>query len=500
MMACALAGGGTAAGARDYYVSAKGDDANAGTAARPWRSIAKVNATALRPGDRVLFAGGERFAGTIRLDAKDSGTAQHKVVVTSYGRGRATIEAGNGAGLVAQGCSHLTVSNLNFAGAGRKKGNTENGVRLSDGKDLEVEAVDVSGFREVGLLVTGVRQARLTHVRAHDNGQAGIECGGGKENRWSEDVYIGRCVAENNPGNPVNLDNHSGNGIVVGYVKGCLIEYCEAMRNGWDMPRDGNGPVGIWAWNADRVVIQHCVAHHNLSPGWDGGGFDLDGGVTNSILQYNYSYENQGPGYFLCQYWPGPLWKDNIVRYNISVNDGWKTNMGAGIEVHAADVNISDAEVYNNTVYNTKGAAVGFSGNPVPGIRFRNNVFVVTGKMIKGDVGPTRFERNLYWPIGEGATFCGHPSLAEWAAATGQEKRNGKLVGLFADPRLVQAGAEPAIAPEKLTTLLPYRLRAGSPCLEAGLIITDCGGRDFWGRAVPARRRPSMGACQEAGK
>jgi hypothetical protein len=38
----------------DYYVSAAGADGNPGTASAPWRTLAKVNATSLAPGDRVL--------------------------------------------------------------------------------------------------------------------------------------------------------------------------------------------------------------------------------------------------------------------------------------------------------------------------------------------------------------------------------------------------------------------------------------------------------------
>jgi hypothetical protein len=46
------------------------------------------------------------------------------------------------------------------------------------------------------------------------------------------------------PGDPSILNNHSGNGIVVGNAEKVTIEYCEAANNGWDMPRQGNGPVG----------------------------------------------------------------------------------------------------------------------------------------------------------------------------------------------------------------------------------------------------------------
>ncbi|HUU54160.1 MAG TPA: right-handed parallel beta-helix repeat-containing protein, partial [Armatimonadota bacterium] len=319
MILCAAAGG--CGQAADYHVSPAGCDTDPGAAAHPWKTIAKVNTVDFEPGDRLLFEGGKTFAGPIKLEAQDSGSEGNRIEIGSYGEGRATIDGGNGSALIARGCSHLAVRNLNFVGSGRKAGNTKSGVFLVDGDDVVVDQIEVSGFRSSGLLLGGLRQARATHVYAHDNGADGIAVGSGErpEGRWSENVTLGYCIAENNPGDPSNLTNHSGNGIVVGHVTGCVIEYCEAMNNGWDMPRTGNGPVGIWAWNADRVLVQFCVAHDNKSPGDDGGGFDLDGAVTNSIMQYNYSYNNEGPGYFLCQYPTAPEWKNNIVRYNISV-------------------------------------------------------------------------------------------------------------------------------------------------------------------------------------
>jgi len=494
---CTVAGG--CARATDYHVSPSGSDANLGTAAAPWQSIARVNTLDLKPGDRVLFEGGQTFSGTIELDSKDSGSADARVEIGSYGEGTATIDAGNASGLSARGCSRLAVRNLNFVGSGRKGGNTESGVLLADGDDIVVDRIEVSGFRSSGLLLGGIHRARVTHVYAHDNGADGIAVGAGGRNggRWSEDVYIGYCVAENNPGDPSNLTNHSGNGIVVGCVTGCVIEYCEAMNNGWDMPRKGNGPVGIWAWNADRVVIQFCVAHHNKSPGHDGGGFDLDGGVTNSVLQYNYSYSNEGPGYLLCQYPTASEWKNNIIRYNISVNDGQKNNRRSGIDIYGGDRGMSAAEVYNNTVYNARGPAVAFGGLPARRIRFRNNIFVGTGRVVTGDASPSRFEGNLYWLLAtDGAIAGDHKTLDEWAHATGQEMAGGKLVGIFADPLLTGAGTPPEVKPADLSELPAYRIRSGSPCVGAGIAIADNGGRDFWGEALPEDGETSIGACQ----
>lgn len=503
MVLMAVSGG--CASARDYHVSPRGDDANPGTIQRPWKTIGKVNAAALNPGDRVLFQGGETFAGTIILGREDGGAAGARVEIGSYGEGRAVIHAGDASGLRVDGCSHLLVRELEFVGSGRKAGNTASGVDVSGGEDIELDHIEVSGFQKSGVSVSGVRHARIAHVYAHENGQAGISSdGGGSGAPRSEDLYIGHCVAENNPGDPTNLTNHSGNGIVVGCVTGCVIEYCEAMNNGWDMPRRGNGPVGIWAWNADHVVIQFCVAHHNKSPGWDGSGFDFDGGVTNSILQYNYSYENAGPGYFLCQYPHAPRWQHNIVRYNISVNDGIENNVSGGcaIEVIGSGTGgMSDAEIYNNTVYNERGAAVGFGGRQVPRVRFRNNVFVTSEEMIRGDWSRARFEGNCYWPIGDGFRVprSGEEwfeSFEEWAEASGQETSGGKVVGMCADPLLTEAGTVPEPGPERLQEMAAYRLETGSPCLGTGVPIEDNGGVDFWRNSLPEEGRPNVGAWQ----
>jgi len=480
--------------AREYYISVAGNDSTPGTEAQPWRSIAKVNETDFQPGDTVLFEAGKTLTGTISLDKNDSGSSVKKIVITSYGIGRAIINGGNCTGLIADGCNHLIVKNLNFKGSGRKSGNTENGVHIIDLSGAEIDNLDVSSFRSNGILGEGIRDVRITNVHTHENGHAGICVGASPSNARSENVYIGCCTAENNPGDPSNLTNHSGNGIVAGNINNAVIEYCLAMNNGWDMPRKGNGPVGIWAWNADNVVIQFCISHDNRSPGDDGGGFDLDGGVTNSILQYNLSYNNDGPGYFLCQYPSAPVFKNNIIRYNISQNDGMKNNRRSGIDIYAANKQMSDCKIYNNTVYNKNGAGIGFGGLDVPGVVIRNNIFICAGELIKGRAKRGRFENNIYWAVDDrGLTFDGH-TFEQWITKTGQEKIGDKIVGRYVDPLLVEPGGATLTDPKKLASLKAYRLKAGSPCIGAGVPIDNNGGRDFWSNKVLEKERPVIGA------
>jgi hypothetical protein len=478
----------------DYYVDPAGGDRNLGTEASPWRNISRVNQADLEPGDCIHFQGGERFVGTLEFDRDDSGAPGKEIVVTSYGRGRAIIEACDGSAVKANECDHFIIRDIDMVGSGRKAGNTADGVCIVNSQSPQVDHVEISGFRGSGLLVDGVRDAKVAYVYAHDNGSAGISVG---HCRRSARVHIEHCVADNNAGDPSNLTNHSGNGIVAGNADDVLIEYCEASNNGWDMPRQGNGPVGIWAWDCNHAVIRFCISHDNKSPGDDGGGFDLDGGAVNSICQYNLSYHNEGPGYFLCQYPGAPDFKNNIIRYNISYNDGVKNNRRSGIDVFSASPNAWGCQVYNNTVYNENGPAVGFGGLPMPDVVFRNNVFVCAGPVIGGDAPRGRFENNVYWPADhQPLSFDGYASLAEWALATGQEKIGGTVVGKCTDPKLVRADSTMPTEPAKLADLTAYKLQSDSPCLNAGVLIKDNGGRDFWGRPVPQDARPAVGACE----
>lgn len=76
-----------------YYVSATGNDANAGTSeATAWKTVKKVNETKLNPGDGVLFEGGATFGE--ELYGNGSGTEAKPVVYSSYGHGNAILSEG----------------------------------------------------------------------------------------------------------------------------------------------------------------------------------------------------------------------------------------------------------------------------------------------------------------------------------------------------------------------------------------------------------------------
>jgi len=485
----------------DYYVSPEGADANSGLSPDDaWQSIDNINAKDLQPGDRIYLRGGSTFSGKILLDSLDNGTVSRPILITSFGDGRALIDGGDEEGLFFDRCEHVIIRNLNFKGSGRKNGNTRSGLYLEHVRDVLIDSVEVYGFQKSGIFLYSVTDIRVTRVFAHCNGFAGIYVNSDFKN--SKNITISHCLAQNNPGDPTNTTNHSGNGILMGGVDGGVVEYCVATNNGWDMPREGNGPVGIWAYNSNNITIQRNISHHNKTSGKgkDGGGFDFDGGMTNSVLQYNFSYKNEGAGFGFYQYSGAATWRNNIVRYNISVDDGWK-NGQCGIHVWSAEGNentMSGAEIYNNTIINETGHAVGYLTD-IPGLTYRNNIFFTGDSQIYGSYHSSRFENNLYWSSGDmGFRVEDYSSLAEWSKATGQEKKGDSVIGLFRDPGIIRQGYKIIPGdPTELSALEPFKLTPDSPCIGAGVYISDNGGRDFWGNKTPPNNEvPDIGAHQ----
>jgi hypothetical protein len=357
-------------------------------------ALAAINGKDLNAGDVVLLKGGTTFTTKLTLDAGDSGSASNPVLITSYNpstrtaltdsapsSARATLKAASGDALFIWGASGISIDNLNVTGGGTTTSSRGSGIHYwtdTAASNITIDNVDASNFREYGIAIGAsdatLTNVRVTHVRAWGNGDGiATYAHGGK---LISNFYLGHSEAYNNPGLS-GASEPTGGGIELGGLNGAVIEYNEAYGNGAIV--DGPAGQGIWFYDSNDLLVQYNESHHNTTQAVDGGGFDFDGGVTNSVMQYNYSHDNAGAGYGLYQYANAPTWDNNVIRNNVSVNDGLKNNYAA-IHFWTAGGAMSDARIEGNQVIKSDGNYIDLaSGSPISGTVVTANLFSRSG-------------------------------------------------------------------------------------------------------------------------
>lgn len=503
-----------------YYVSPSGSDAADGlTPATAWRTIAKVNAAVLTPGDAVRFEGGQSFSGAVVI--RSSGTRGAPIVIGSYGTGRATIASGNASGVELRDCEYVTVRGLRLTGSGvsTADGSTTNvgaGVDLcstaTSGARLRGCVVDdnvISGYR-TGILV---RADSGSHPQSSWRGFAGTVirnndvslCSSAGIFTWAltERPAIGTgYFPQLSPNQEIHSDIHvvgnnvydmygyngstyqttrSGAGIRICNMKRGLVEY-NRVDNCGHMGNTQQSPANFESESADAIVWQFNESSNCRMPGTaDGAGFDVfDGGTTNHVVQYNWVHDNDGYGIGgggVSGFGVYPA-DGHVVRFNVLANNNKRAVLG-DFQFWGG---FSNLQVYNNTVYSRQsGSQLIDVVAPVTGSSaFRNNVFVSVDtrpllRSTQSAANTPAFEGNLYWRGSAGAALglsvagTTYATLAAFRGA-GFERVDGADAGQVADPLLSAPGTTPTLLPGAYTwTLTSFDTGAGSPARGAAL-------------------------------
>ncbi len=501
-----------------YYISSNGNDLNGGNSPEDaWRSIEKINNFEFVPGSKILFEGGHSFEGNLYFDSNDGNDPVNPIIVASYGTGKASILAGDSFGIFVYNTAGIKIDNLNIEGSGLNA-NQDSGIHffndLPDNTKLDyirITNTEVKGFSKYGIVIgayngnSGFNDILIENVKVHDILDKGIASYGTfsptKTGYSHSNLIVRKAEVFNIPG--YSKPSHSGNGIELSNVQNSTIEYSTVYNSGQGNTNCG-GPVGIWYWDSDRVTIQYNEVYNMSSGGGcDGGGFDLDGGVTNGIMQYNYSHDNDGAGYLVGQF-PGARPMNNIiVRYNISENDAL-TN-GGSVYLFNGDAvsSMNNINVYNNTFYiSKKGAAAVklLSWKPIGGnINFFNNILYAenSADLISVPAGySATFKGNLYHsPLYPKFNYHGTVYLSlESFRTTGNEIHNTRVVGLQQDPMLQNPGTGRIIGfGNDIKNLEGYKIKTDSPARDMGISVQDHGDSDYFGNL------PSKGNAQDIG-
>ena len=478
-----------AADAPSAYVDCGAPDGGDGTYDRPWNTLAQASTVALDPGARLLLRRGTVCAGT--LAPVGSGTAEAPVVVGAYGSGpRPRIEGAGPDAVLLRNTGYLVLQDLEITNRGDVEARRRGVHVVADGtlvravtvRELWIHDVDGdlakdsngSGGIQVDVFGGGrFDELLIERNRIEDVSRSGIFIVAGSGVRppagspWPE-ASTGVVVRRN------RLARLGGDGIVPLGTVGALVED-NVLSEGNLRGHDFGSPsrvcnAGIWTFDANDTVIQRNEVFDMHFNGCDGTAFDIDYAQDGTIVQYNYSHDNEGGFILLCT---DPALRRAEVRFNLSVDDNYAVD---SVPCAFPQVGTYDGvRLYNNTIVG-RNPLLSLEGRPIAGLidaqhlEFRNNLFVAMPPAAVPFPCGARCSNNLFFdmpPAGASAVVL-DPRLRAPRRRGGGRARMGRN----------------------------FRLRRDSPAIGAGVPIPGSVDRDFFGHAFAASEPPSIGFHQ----
>ncbi|TKC07104.1 right-handed parallel beta-helix repeat-containing protein [Pedobacter frigoris] len=414
-----------------YYIDdVNGSDSNNGaTQKQAWKTLDKINAQTFKPGDQILFKRGGKWQG--QLAPKGSGSKSDPIIFSVYGKGNLPVIAAEGKftdAVLLKNMSHialefLDISNLDPAVKEQKTGptgvrilsediGTIANIRLSNLYVHDINGDNKKGSKEGhgiywdcqgpkpsnidGLLIENCKVVRVDRNGIRGNGTFGFR------NNWfpNRNLVIRGCT----------IEDIGGDGIVVKAFDGSVVEYNKLFHI---RTRAKDNAVGIWPHSSDNTLIQFNEVAYTQNDDWsnDGQSFDIDGNCNNTIIQNNYSHDNEG-GFMLvisdAINAKSKMTKNSIIRDNLSINDGNNRRRLFNFALVTDSTMISGNVFYNNTKDSVKMEMVDIEHGIPKNIVFENNIF--------------RFE--------QGATAVFTKSEKQYGAVTWKKNTfNGNIIG-----------------------------------------------------------------------
>lgn len=512
-----------------YYVDPDGDDTNNGTSPnKAWQTLTKVNGHAYNPGDSILFKKDGIWYG--QLMPIGSGRSGNPIVIDQYGlgAGKPTIDAlgttdNDGAVLRLYNQEYWEINNLNltnYSDSGNwragilvlaKDFGTANHIYIKNCELHDIQTITKSSFTEwkKPIFETPVYNDNVVNKMWGNSSGIDFRSLRGDRNKptnfndiliqgntiknitefghaiamtseWSDPTGSNAVWGELTYSTNVIVQNNLMTGFLgFGAINMCTFSSDDGISKieGNLSDRDGTGACAIWIYVAKGVLIQYNEVRNNKRDvnGNDCGAFDADGLCDGNIFQYNYSNNNDGEPYMLCNTnWEGwhkqQYCKNNIIRYNISQRDGKQSSRASFLVVSEGS---NDNFIYNNTIYIP-------SNNSTPIINYH------------GSSDNNKFYNNIIYNFGSGIyNISGSGNVFDFNCFYGNHPINEPTDDhkSTADPLL----ANPGSGSNGRNTLNGYKLQAGSPSIDNGIIILRNGGLDFWGNAVKTEN-PDRGA------
>jgi hypothetical protein len=470
--------------AKKYYIDAiDGVDTKNGTSiSTAWKSLSKVNSTTFVAGDSILFKANGVWVG--QLYPKGSGADTKPIVIDMYNVGSKPLIDGNG--MTGTGVVYLSnqqyweINNLEITNDA-PAGGDRRGVRVEVNnwgtanhiylKNLNIHNIKGSvgqsraNKRTSGIgfaIVNATTESHFNDILVEncviyncDNQGIISECvaGDGIQPRTTEwnAMKITNAVIRNN-----TIYNISKNAMIIRLFDKGVVEHnvCYNTANGIS----GNT---IFSASCDSTIFQYNECYLNNSPDADGSMYDADLRSPNTIWQYSYSHDNAHGLFWTCT-----VQEDyNVIcRYNISQND-------KGI-IFCLNYPITSMKVYNNTVF------IPDSLSPI----------IISERSMNSGTRTYDFMNNIIYNMSKSSSYIfnnnnnNYKRTIDYNCFYGEHPANEPADAhkITADPKLVNPGSGGI----GLNTVDGYKLKTGSPCINAGVVIPENGGKDYWGNPL----------------
>lgn len=498
-----------------YLSTSSGDDGNDGLSANTaWRTVEKVNARFMEPGDSVLFHAGETFVGQLRL-VNESGDPGFPIVISRYGTGERPVIDGDGylTTILLENSGHIHLNELEVKNDGGPA-QAGSSTKLRYGLYLVNTFTDGTTFEHYRFTNLTFRNIYSTQ-QINDNDQTGVNAHAIKTKNSGfnpeypirfrdmlvEDCYFTRTgrhavviAATDQLTLRSNLFQHVGGAgmVMAAHSRNILVEdnITDYTGSNIDSRMAARGS-GLWAFRTTNLTVQNNRFMHARGKK-DSFGMHIDIGNRNVVYQYNYSEDNEG-GFVEI------LGSNKNVgyRYNVSIGDGWRmrgpqlgrTFWVGGWSGKANPRTASDSVfIYNNSVYvrDTIAPRIWIEG-VTKNTRIYNNIVYVANEFsdvfIKNDPSLNDFSHNI------------------WFGNIANQDTDGEAYQGDSDSH-----ADPRFEKAQPTDWEDIRLLAGSPAIGTGKLVYDPsvshpfdgfsnhGGRDFYGNWVSTTEPSNIGA------
>ena len=509
-----------------YVDDVNGKDNNTGKSeSSAWKSLDKLNAVVFAAGSQVLFKSGGSWNGMFQF--KGAGENGKPVIIGKYGGNILPKINANGtykAALYIKNQQYFEVNGIELTNYNQQE---EGGLTLA-----AWEAKNISDYAAVpnppqaknnrsfkfGLYIEAADQGQMNHIHlknllvhgvngaidqdsedTKDNGGIALVVTGTTKETWFNDVLIEGCTirdvdrtglytasswasrtltANSNwkPSTNVIIRNNTfkktgANALIVRVANEALIE-----KNLFDSCAIKGSGNAAFNFNTDNTVFQFNEARFTKAnvDDRDAGGLDSDYRTKNTIIQYNWLHDND---FGMLITGGGGVFNDNtVVRYNVIERDGKMPHPDHGKFIFKVSGASTNTKIYNNTIFigteQTETALIrhaSWSGWP-SNTSYWNNLFYngdATANINVGSSTGNKYDKNM--------VMMNPVTIANNLAA--------------GNTAFVNANNGPE----------GYKLKVGSAAIAAGIVISENGGKDFFGNSVSATVNPNIGAYNGSG-